>query len=245
MGNTMHVIVPAAGAGSRLGLPYPKEIHRIVEGVSLIDFSLGHVLADPHLFEALTVVIVPGKEAVVRYVRGAAPAGVAVNSAVFNDSYTEWAGSILSAEAHFRPRNVVLLPDSRLTVDGSATLARRYTAAFDQGCDVVFAYLPTGDPSALTRLGALRVDGDSVVEFCDKPAPEQASRFNGFWGSFGFVSEAGPALLRLMMDSIARHPVDLGSLGLRVGAFPIDAYEDLGTWPAIRDFQRRASGTHQ
>ena len=33
------VIIPAAGQGSRLGLPYSKEILRISEGQSLIDFS--------------------------------------------------------------------------------------------------------------------------------------------------------------------------------------------------------------
>jgi hypothetical protein len=94
----------------------------------------------------------------------------------------------------------------------------------------------------LSRLGALRVESGQVFDFCDKPEPAQAARFNAFWGSFGFSSEAGPALLHLMMDSIARRPVDLGALGLRVGAFPIESYEDLGTWPAMRAFQARLIG---
>lgn len=33
-------VIPAAGAGSRLGLPYPKEIHCVEKDVYLIDYSL-------------------------------------------------------------------------------------------------------------------------------------------------------------------------------------------------------------
>lgn len=238
----MHVIVPAAGAGSRLGLPYPKELHRVVEGVSLIDFSLAHLAADPGHFDSLSIVTVPGKEAVLQYARATAPAGITVNDVSFDHRYTEWAGSILSAERHFRARNIVLLPDSRLTVGPSATLARRYATAFDAGFDVVFAYLPTDQPARLSRLGALCVEDGQVFDFCDKPELAEAARFNAFWGSFGFAGEAGPRLLRLMMDSIARRRVDLAALGLRVGAFPIESYEDLGTWPAMRAFQARLVG---
>ena len=39
MSKKLTVVMPAAGKGSRLGLPYPKEIMHLEENKALIDYS--------------------------------------------------------------------------------------------------------------------------------------------------------------------------------------------------------------
>ena len=231
----MNVIIPAAGQGTRLGLPYPKELHRITEGRSLIDFSLDHIQVAAGRFGEVVLVTLPEKAAVAAYVRGQL-ADVPVIACPPDPRYSEWAGSILSAEPHFAERNLVLLPDSRISLPDERTLAEHYEPLFDAGHDVVFAVKKVAAAAELERLGALRLEGSLVTDFCDKPDPAEAPAYNAYWASFGFTRRAGPPLLKMMMRSVARERVDIGSLGLSIAAFEIADYVDLGTWPAIRRF---------
>ncbi len=231
----LNVILPAAGAGTRLGLPYPKELHRVEEGGSLIDYSLRHIWQAGEAIGSVTLTIVPGKEMVADYVRSVLP-GVDVRTCQFNPAYSEWPGSILSSEQLFAGRNVVLLPDSVIVMRSGEVLFERYREAFEAGEEVVFAYKAVGPADPITSLGALRVEGACVTDFCDKPDAGIASDFNAFWASFGFTGPVGPGLLAMMMRSVARERVDIAALDARVGAFPVADYLDLGTWPSIRRF---------
>lgn len=230
------VILPSAGQGTRLGLPYPKEIHRVYEGQSLIDFSLDHARACPDMVRQLAIVVTEEKQPVFDYVRATLPPSIAVERHFFNDAYTEWPGSILSAEPGFSDYNVALLPDSVLSPLAGERLLTQFDAEFSAGADVVFAYLVEPDPSRLTALGALRVNGNRVEEFCDKPNRPDAPRFNAFWTAFAFRKDAGPELLKMMMRSVAREPVSLNDLGMTVHAFPVSDYQDLGTWPSMNRY---------
>lgn len=229
-------ILPAAGKGTRLGLPYPKEIHRVLPNRSLIDFSLAHVTARPDLTEQVVVVLNADKEVVADYVHGVLPETIPLRRAYFNPAYTEWPGSIRSAEAYFGEYNVALLPDSVLTPLAGEALASNYQDAFEDGADLVFAYLPVTAAEQLRSLGALSVADDQVTAFCDKPDVEFAGAYNAFWASFGFRKDCGPDVLSLMMRSVAREPVELSALGLNVRAFPIANYVDLGTWPSLAKY---------
>ena len=226
-------ILPCAGLGTRLGLPYPKEIHRLRPGVSLIDYSLSHATADTRSTEKVVVVLAPGKENVATYVESKVSDSVKVERVYFNDKYSEWSGSILSAEMHFGDRNVALLPDSVLTMKSGERLAEQYSKALDEGADLVFAYVGESNKQKLSSLGALYVDSSSVVHFCDKPAENDPMEFNAFWASFGFRGKVGAKVLDFMMRSVARQNVDLNTLGLKVRAFAVESYVDLGTWPSI------------
>jgi NDP-sugar pyrophosphorylase family protein len=231
------VILPAAGKGTRLNLPYPKELHRILPGISLIDFSLDHVRDCSDLINTVVTVIDTGKESVSDYVEQSLRTPVA--TAYFDTTYTEWPGSIRSAEAHFGEFNIVLLPDSVVEPAHGDLLVESFAEAFATGADVVFAYAAERRPDFLSRLGALHVEGSHVTAFCDKPEPDHTPVYNAFWSSFAFRRSAGPAVLDLMMRSVARHPVDLASLGLKVAAFPVAGYTDLGTWRSISNFLSR------
>lgn len=229
-------ILPCAGSGTRLGLPYPKELHRILPGKSLIDFSLEHIRVKPELTEKVVVVVSPGKESVAEYVRGSVVSTVAIETAYFNKNYKEWPGSIKSAEEYFGDMNVALLPDSILMPFEEESLGGQFSQAFESGADVVFAFKEEKRPEYLRSLGALYVDGGRVQRFCDKPNLDDAVQYNAYWAAFGFRKSAGVALLDLMGRSVSREAVDLGELNLQVLAFPIKDYTDLGTWPAVSRF---------
>lgn len=222
--------------GTRLGLPYPKEIHRLSKSKSLIDFSLNHVKACPDLVGSAVTVLAPGKETVFDYVAGQLLGAVDTTSVYFNHAYTEWPGSIRSAEHNFLPRNVALLPDSVLVPMAGQHLLAEFDRAFNRGADLVFAFVAEQDRARLQALGALRINGHSVEEFCDKPKPDHPSAFNGFWASFGFTNACATAVLDFMMASVAREPVDIRHLGLNVQAFQVESYVDLGTWPNISTY---------
>lgn len=229
-------ILPCAGLGTRLGLPYPKEIHRVVKSHSLIDFSLGHIKEDAERVERVVTVLAKGKEVVFDYVQDRCAQVCATESCYFNENYYEWPGSIRSAEHMFGDRNIALLPDSVLVPSGGTSLVSQFSDEFEKGADLVFAYVPTTDRVRLSALGALVIDNGNVSEFCDKPALEYGSQFNGFWASFGFTKECSAAVLEFMTRSVAREAVDINELGLNVRAFPIKSYTDLGTWPAMSKF---------
>ena len=226
-------ILPCAGLGTRLDLPYPKEIHRLRPDVSLIDYSLSHATVDTASTEKVVVVLAPGKENVATYAESRVSDCVKVERVYFNERYSEWPGSIHSAEMHFGDRNVALLPDSVLTMRFQELLSGQYSRAFDEGADLVFAYVGESSRQKLASLGALYVENSSVVHFCDKPAENDPMEFNAFWASFGFRGKVGAEVLDFMMRSVAREKVDLNKLGLKVKAFAVENYVDLGTWPSI------------
>lgn len=231
------IVLPCAGAGTRLGLPYPKELHVVEEGRSLVDYSLAHLSADPALVDKAVCVIAPGKERVPDYVAGRMEEHAPVETAYFNEAYSEWPGSIRSAETHFGARNIALLPDSRVTPEAGARLLPQFAEAFESGADVVFAYKRVSDPAALAALGAISVEGEAVTDFFDKPRDlADAARFNAFWVAFGFTRDVGPSLLELMQRSVARERVDLGTLGCAIRGFEVADYIDLGTWPSIHRY---------
>ena len=224
----------------RLGYPprssYPKEIHRLRPGVSLIDYSLSHVTADIVATEKVVIVLAPGKENVATYVESKVPTELRLSVSISIASILNGLEAFIPPKMHFGDRNVALLPDSVLTMKSQELLSERYSEAFDEGADLVFAYVGESNRQNLASLGALYKENSSVVHFCDKPAENDPTEFNAFWASFGFRGKYGAKILDFMMRSIARQKVDLNTLGLKVMAFAVESYVDLGTWPSIARF---------
>ena len=106
--NKLTVILPAAGKGTRLNLPYPKEILRLNKDKALIDNSF-------ELFKGLSreevefvVIINEEKTEIIKY--------LAKYKSHFNVSFTyqnpaelEYTGAIKSAKHLFGKQNIVLL----------------------------------------------------------------------------------------------------------------------------------------
>ncbi len=250
------VILPCAGEGNRLGLRSPKELFEIVPGLRLIDFSLKHILAPKKENIAITtaVVIRPWKSEVAEYVSRQLP-GLPVKTVFFNDNYKEWPGSVFSAGDIFSSYNLVLLPDTYLSLAKDSPLENP-AAADPKGKTLVemviealsrykavFGYVECREAKVLENLGAVKVEKGVVTVFQDKPRGEQlvgsVGQFNGFWGCYAFRKEMGKPLYDFLISSVLHRPMPLESQPFYPpGIVPIADYYDLGTWENIDRFKK-------
>jgi hypothetical protein len=250
----LNVILPCAGAGKRLGLSYPKELYEILPGIRLIDFSLNHVLAfykkncsfKNRIELKISVVIRPGKEEIIDYIRYRCPF-IEIVPVLFNNDYFEWPGSVYSAQAVFEKKNLVLLPDSLLLVDNHCiycnqqgkTLLEMVLSALEQN-NVCFGYIACSEPIILRQMGAMRISHGKVELFCDKPH-RMTSLYNSYWGCYGFLKSFGKELYNFLIDSLLHKKTSICGCSFNsVGVFPLSGYYDLGTWSMISQFQNDA-----
>lgn len=233
----MKVILPCAGKGTRLGLPYPKEVHLIAQQTALIDLTFLRLQNFAAAISEVIVIISPEKALLIEYLQKWQD-DFYIKFIYFDEKNFEWAGSILSAEKEFGEKNVVFLPDSFLVGLPEYPIIPTMQATLNQAV-ASFGYLPCTKPDVLQHLGALLVEEESVKAFCDKPALVEPATFNAFWTSFGFRGEIGRDLLQLMTRSIQREAVDIGQLSGEIAAFPVQEYKDLGVWPNLLDFNKK------
>ena len=179
------VILPCAGSGTRFGAAYPKELHCLAPGVTVLDRSLEPVveLAKSGLDVRLVVVFGTGKLDTVSYLERYAETLHLVF--VYQDASCGpgLEGAIRSALPMTRGPVALVLPD--IVVTGSDTAGTLLTAvrrAEVTGWSVVAA--EERDPDTLRQMGALTVagaaGGGTVGAATDKPA--DPSGFNAFWG---------------------------------------------------------------
>jgi len=237
----MKIILPCAGKGTRLGLPYPKEIHLIAEQTALIDLTFLRLKSHADLISEVIVIVAPEKASIIQYLEKW-QRDFYIKFIYFNEDNFEWAGSILSAEPEFGEKNIVFLPDSFLVGSPSHPILPTMNSYLNQA-SASFGYLPCENSEILKSLGALKVRETLITDFCDKPATTDASRYNAFWTTFGFRGEIGRPLLSMMTQSIQRKRVDITSLGGKSLGFPVQEYKDLGVWPNIVDFQQKLEVT--
>ncbi len=237
----MKIILPCAGMGTRLGLPYPKEIHLIAEQTALIDLTFRRLQQHKHSISEVIVILSPEKMQLVDYLAKWRE-DFYLKFIYFNEKNFEWAGSILSAEKEFGEKNIVFLPDSFLVGKPEFPILATFDEQLkDHG--VCFGYLPATDRKTLKSLGALMIEDGRVADFCDKPDMEDKRQFNAFWTTFGFRAETGRLLLEMMTRSIQRQSVDIGKLQVTSAAFPVQEYKDLGVWPNIVEFQKQMASS--
>lgn len=248
------IILPCAGDGRRLGLDTPKELFEIVPGTRLIDFSLKHILAAPQKEKIIIAVVIrPWKTEVVEYVSRQLP-GMPMETVIFNDNYREWPGSVYSAKDVFSKNNLVLLPDSFLSLSADSKLenpavtgsnARTLVELVEDAlsrCKVVFGCIKCTDVKVLETLGAVRMENDILTAFQDKPrSNELPGQFNGYWGCYAFEKEMGKPLYDFLIHSVLHQPLPLEAQPFYPpGVIPIGEYYDLGTWENIERFKKEA-----
>lgn len=247
------IILPCAGEGSRLGLDSSKELFEIVPGTRLIDFSLKHILAAPDKEKIIIAVVTrPWKTEVVEYVSDQLP-GYPVETVIFNDNYQEWPGSVYSAKDLFSKNNLVLLPDSFLSLSAHSimenpaitdsndrTLIELVSNALRRH-KVVFGCIKCTDVKVLETLGAVRMQKGIVTAFQDKPrSNEFAGQFNGYWGCYAFGKEMGKSLYDFLIHSVIHQPLPLKAQPFYPpGVIPIGEYYDMGTWENIERFKKQ------
>lgn len=226
----LNVILPCAGKGTRLNLPYSKEIHKISPNHSLIDISLNLCKKNIKLIDQIVIVTEPHKKDLIKYLDKWKRI-FNIKICYFNHNYFEWAGSILSAEKFFKKKNIVLLPDS-IIEDKKNILFTKSNSFLDE-YDVCFAVKKEKQINKFKSLGAIYEENKIVKKFCDKPS-KNLNSYNCFWCSFSFTKKNSKKLLEMMTRSIKREKVSLKNENLYGKVFYINNYLDLGTWDNLR-----------
>ncbi len=235
MSNKLTVIMPAAGKGSRLGLPYPKEIMHLEENKALIDYSFDFFKDKSREEVEFVIVINEHKTDIVKYV------------SKYKDRYKisftfqdpdehEYTGAIKSGYHLFGENNVVMLPDTLMKLTPGVDLYDRVMNNL-KNKGFVFFYKQEDNPLMLATKGSLAIDNGFVKAYEDKPKSD-FGRFNAFWCSFAFTKNAFPLCISFMEKSTLQEGFDANEIKLTpiynsMGIEVLD-YIDLGTWGEVR-----------
>lgn len=227
--------MPAAGKGSRLGLPYPKEIMHLEEGKALIDYSFDFFKNRTREEVEFVVVINEHKTDIVKY--------LSRYKDRFKISFTyqdpaehEYTGAIKSARHLFGENNVVMLPDTLMRLKPGVDLYERVIGNL-RSKGFVFFYKQETNPLMLATKGSLTVENGFVKAYEDKPIAD-FSKYNAFWCSFAFTKTAFPLCMSFMEKSTLRAGVDPDEIRLtpiyNSMGIEVQDYIDLGTWSEVR-----------
>jgi len=233
--NKLTVILPAAGKGKRLNLPYPKEILRLNKEKALIDNSFDFFDGLPRNQVEFVVVINEEKTEIVKYL-AKYKSKYDISFTYQNPDEIEYTGAIKSAKHLFGENNIVLLPDTLLTLPKGVSLAQTVQHHLDK-YEFAFLFKPETDKQMLMTKGCVQLDENMrVLAYEDKPL-DNISKFNGYWCSFAFKKEAFDECIAFMEQSTLK----LGQPKLLIEQTPIfksksievEDFKDLGTWEEI------------
>ena len=190
------VILPCAGEGTRLSLPYPKEIFSIEKNKSLIDYTFDLFSNYGRRDVEFVITLNENKTDLVKYL-SRYKHRYNVSFTYFNPTETEYTGSIKSAKHLFGEKNLVLLPDTYLKLKTSEDILKLVDNSLNE-TGFTFFYKKEQDPSMLKTKGALIISNDNqVLDYEDKPQ-ENLDRFNAFWCSFAFRKRVFDSCIEFM-----------------------------------------------
>ena len=110
--------MPCAGEGTRLALPYPKEIFSIEKHKSLIDYTFDLFANYGRNDVQFVITLTEDKTDLIKYL-SKYKHRFNISFTFFNPSETEYTGSLKSAKHLFGEKNIVLLPDTYLRLKES------------------------------------------------------------------------------------------------------------------------------
>jgi len=232
------VILPCAGKGSRLGLPFSKEIYSVEKDKSLIDYTFDLFKDFGRKDIHFIVTINESKLDLVEYLKKYKDR-YNITFTFFNPNEKEYTGSIKSAKHLFGEKNLVLLPDSFFTLKKTQNLLDITSNSLNE-TGFTFFFKKEKSESMLCTKGALIISKDNLVlDYEDKPQ-ENIARFNAFWGSFAFRKRTFDTCIEFMEKSTLNHNIKLDEIKntpiyLSKG-IEINEYYDLGTWQEIYKF---------
>lgn len=236
------VIVPCAGAGSRLGLAFGKELAPLGPGRALIDATLD--LLVPHAGRLrLVLVISEGREATIGYVRQRCEqAGLALALVHQGPEHQESTGAVRAAAPWFSQANLVLLPDQVLD-SPQPHLLLRALEEIRTGAGFCFLAAPEHRLDRLASDGALRVEPRAgglpgrLLDYADKPGHHAADAFNAVWFAYTFAAHTAEQALDVLHTATlgSGRPKDLGPLA-GCPVIETSPFADLGTWPVLRAY---------
>jgi len=233
--NELTVILPAAVKGQRLNLPYPKEILRINQTKALIDNSFDLFDRKNRSDIKFVVIINEEKTEIIKY--------LSKYKSKFNISFTfqnpdeyEYTGAIKSAKHLFGDDNIVLLPDTILTMPSGVDIFDEVKIKLNKN-KFTFLFKEEIDEKMLSSKGSLELDDKlRVIDYEDKPS-KNLSRFNGYWCGFAFKKEVFDNCISFMEQStlkIQKSPQSIKETYIfNSEVIEVKEFKDLGTWKEI------------
>ena len=228
------VILPAAGKGQRLNLPFSKEIFHIDDNKALIDFSFEHFLKCTRTQVHFIIIINENKSDILNYLTKYKNK-FNITFIFQNPNENEYTGAIKSAKYLFGEYNLVLLPDTII----SFFQKNIYQTVIDKlkYSDFFFFYKKESNPDILSTKGALNLQNNIVYRYQDKPK-KNLYEFNAYWCSFGFKVSAFDNCIAYMEQStldIHNPDITLEQTSLyKTSGIEVKNYIDLGTWSSIK-----------
>tara|TARA_Y200000002_G_scaffold194179_1_gene160448 strand:+ start:67 stop:789 length:723 start_codon:yes stop_codon:yes gene_type:complete len=234
------VILPCAGEGTRLSLPYPKEIHSIEKNKSLIDYSFDLFSNYGRRDVQFVITLNENKTELVKYL-SRYKSRFDISFTFFNPAETEYTGSIKSAKHLFGEKNLVLLPDTFLKMKSSQDIVNLVSDSLNE-TGFTFFYKKENDHGMLRTKGSLSINENNLVqEYEDKPQ-ENLDNFNAFWTAFAFRKRVFDNCIEFMEKSTLKHRLLVGEIKntpiYKSKAIEVEDYVDLGTWEQIYKFNQ-------
>ena len=234
--SNLTVILPAAGKGTRLNLPYPKEILRINNDEALIDYSFNFFRDYGRKDVDFVIVINENKTELIPYLAKYKDR-YNISFVYQNPNEKEYTGAIKSASHLFGEYNLVLLPDTIMKLKNGHDLFDLVKSSLTE-TGFTFLYKDEVDKEVLKTKGALYVDDEKIVKnYVDKP-DTNLEQFNAFWCAFAFRRRTFKSCMDFMEKSTLKQQVDnaeiLKTPIYNSKAIDVEDYIDLGTWDEIK-----------
>ncbi|PIR44954.1 MAG: hypothetical protein COV10_01980 [Candidatus Vogelbacteria bacterium CG10_big_fil_rev_8_21_14_0_10_51_16] len=239
------IILPCSDGISDSNFPYPKELIKINEEMSVIDFSFHHILAS-QIKPRVVVIVAPNKFETVRYLFERYNDKVDLVF-VFQKSREQKvtnanAIAIRSAEHLFSDKNILLMPDTIIErKDNQTSLIDTMLAALNRQ-SFVFAHKKEVSVTRLKLFGALKIEDDVVVDYEDKPVDNSAG-YNAFWASFGFKREVFEEVISVIEGSTLKkgnYKRDFQkSVMHKTSTVEVSEYIDIATWTHLNAYLMR------
>jgi len=239
-------LIPAAGKGVRLGLPYPKELYPIIRDnryKPVSQFVLDDLVSSG--VRDIVFVINETKHQLIGYFGDGQRFGCSISYAVQETSVMESQSTspglahALDSAYHLTRNKTVFFGMADTIMEPRGVFARAWAASAAED-DVVLVLFPTSRPE---KFGMVRMDAaNRVVEIVDKP---RRTTLTDMWGCIiwkpRFTEHLHDSVRRLGISDFARVLNDAIGCGMQVRGFLVadGTYADLGTYEEIAELDSR------
>jgi len=229
---SVSIILPCAGHGTRLKLPYPKELIKINEDMSIIDYSFHHIL-ESRIRPRVVVIIGPHKFDTARYLYEKYNDKVDLVFVFQKTNEKEITGAIRSAEHLFGDKNILLMPDTIIEYkDRKVSLIDNMIDSLNNQ-PFVFVHKNEASVTRLKLFGALNIQDKKVIDYKDKPV-KNVENYNAFWVSFGFKKKVFGEVISVIEQSMLKKATHKNtfrkSVMYKSSSISVAEYVDIGTW---------------
>ena len=228
-------IIPCAGKGSRLGIPFPKEMLPIDKEMTLIDKCFENLKQFKDICQ-IVIIISKEKEELVKY--------LSKYSDEFNiyfvyqkTYYKELIGAIKSAEDFFLEKNVIILPDILINDENLEMKLHHYINILNYQ-DYSFLITHETDKNILSKVGNVIVFNNKIIDAIDKPDIYTINQLDlsHYWVSIAFKKDSD--FFNFFNDLQKNKTMIELNRSINYDYSEIDFALDLGVWQNIEKFYK-------